>query len=497
MKSRFLLLWLVLLAAFNFLFWSEAPGLNMLLFAVLVMTALFIRHPKAWRRKTVQISGTGTLICGIMVTVYGAGWSVFALIFSLCVFSVFVMEPLFRTVGSAAIQFVLNLFLWPLNKANADQATPTENSSRKKTMRIILLPLLVTFLFFLLYAWGNPHFAELFKGFFDALGKFFKEFSGAHFFFLVGGGFLCVAFLKYYPVGLERYESSPEGMVRKKRKSVFPSGMMALRRELHTGIVMLILLNTLLLFVNGLDISRVWNHFIVPDNFSLKKFVHEGTWVLMFSIFLSMLVLLWLFRGNIHFYKKNEWLKRLSYIWIAQNIFLAFSLFKRNAEYIGFHGLAYGRIVVIVFLMLVVFGLITFIIKIRKDRSLFFLQRINSWAVYVLIVFVSFINWDRFIVNYNIHHSNPGQIDIDYYLKLHNNVLPLLYENAPAIKLQMEAHKRNPVTWVYLLDIKQFRIALDERTRAYIVARSEKSWMSWNLADADAYSTLKFIPSLK
>src|SRR3954470_20465479 len=112
MKSRFLLPWLVLLAAFNFLFWHEAPGLNMLLFAVLVMAVLSIRFPGAWKRRTVQLSGVCTLMSGMMVVLYGAGWSVFAVIFSLWVLAVFVMEPLFRSVSSAAIQFGLNIFSW-------------------------------------------------------------------------------------------------------------------------------------------------------------------------------------------------------------------------------------------------------------------------------------------------------------------------------------------------------------------------------------------------
>src|SRR6187551_3642448 len=102
MKSRFLLLWPALLVAFNFLFWNEAPGLNMLLFAMLVMTALFLRSPCAWRIRKVQVSGICTLACGIAVTLYGPGWGVFALIFSLSVFAVFVMEPLFRSVSGAA-----------------------------------------------------------------------------------------------------------------------------------------------------------------------------------------------------------------------------------------------------------------------------------------------------------------------------------------------------------------------------------------------------------
>lgn len=481
MKSRFLLLWLILIAAFNFLFWHEAPGLNMLLFAVLVMTALFIRYPRSLRRKSVQLTGSCTLLCGVMVTIYGPGWSVFAVIFSLSVFTIFVMEPQFRSVSGAAIQFVLNVFSWMFAKENGAQTNPGNKPAGRGWFytKVLLLPLLVTFLFFVLYLWGNPHFAEKFGGFFTNLIKFFEDFTAAHFFFLLGGTILCGAFLRLCRIGLERLEQLPDEMVRKKRKHIFPAGMIALRSEVKTGIVMLALLNVLLLFVNGLDISKVWYRFVVPKDFSLKDFVHEGTWVLMFSIFLSMAVLLWLFRGNIHFYKKNLWLKRLAYIWIAQNVFLALSLFKRNYEYIDFHGLAYGRIVVIVFLIVVIAGLITFVIKIKKDRSVFFLNRINSWIAYFLIVMVSFVNWDMVIVRYNLHHWNKGQIDTDFYLHANEDVYPLLFENEELVYQQLEAQRQNPVVWVDHLD--DFWKVLHRKRFNYWQANCcVNDWKSWH-----------------
>ena len=486
MKSRFLLLWPVLLVAFNFLFWNEAPGLNMLLFAVLVMTALFLRYPNSWRRKAVQLSGICTLICGLTVTLYGPGWSVFALLFSLSVFAVFVMEPLFRSVSGAAVQFILNVFTWTFAFEHRNRPQVTRNKWAGRAWfftKVLIIPILVTLVFFILYAWGNPHFADMFDDFFIWLREFFEDFSFAHLFFIVGGGILCGAFLVLNRLGLEQYEKASDTAVRKKKKHLFPIGMIALRREVTAGITMLFLLNFLLLFVNGLDISLVWKHFVVPENFSLKQFVHNGTWVLIVSIFFSMLVLLWLFRGNIHFYRKNLWLKRLSYFWIAQNIFLALSLFKRNYHYIDFHGLAYGRIIVIAFLLLVVCGLVILAIKIKKDRSVFFLHRVNSWAAYFLIVIMSFVNWNKVIVNYNLHHWNKGQIDIDFYLDVRGSTFPEVYKNLALVREQIEAHKENPVKWVSNLDYEGFRIELMEKSNKYYLQRYRKSWVSWNLAD--------------
>lgn len=132
---------------------------------------------------------------------------------------------------------------------------------------------------------GKSTFRGYVRRLFIWLREFFEDFSFAHLFFIVGGGILCGAFLVLNRFGLEQYEKASDTAVRKKKKHLFPIGMIALRREVTAGITMLLLLNFLLLFVNGLDISLVWKHFVVPENFSLKQFVHNGTWVLIVSIF--------------------------------------------------------------------------------------------------------------------------------------------------------------------------------------------------------------------
>src|SRR5436190_305225 len=138
-----------------------------------------------------------------------------------------------------------------------------------------------------------------------------------------------------------------------------PRAMNPLERERRMGMVLLVVVNALLLVVNVIDISWVWFDFEVPENFSLKQFVHEGTWMLIISILLSILILLHLFRGNLNFYRRTHALKLLASLWIGQNFILGISVFLRNYHYIGFHGLAYKRIGVIVFLALVLVGLVT------------------------------------------------------------------------------------------------------------------------------------------
>lgn len=490
--KRSLIWWPLLALAWDFLFWSEAPGINFFLFTILLMAVLLYRFPKSRSRREVRFTGLLTLLSAIMVVVHGSSWSLVAAIVSLALFAVLVAEEKVKTFYIAVVQSIANLFVWPFALAAERKQ---QNSGKVKFrrfgfyLRVILLPLLITGVFLILYSSGNPHFGKLFDGFFKWLDQVMDAMSILHMLFFGWGLFTIGWLLFHFKSRIEKYDQQSDEMVRvRKIKSVF-SGMIALRNELKTGMVLLVLLNLLLLTVNYFDLRRVWIDFVVPENFSLKKFVHEGTWILMFSILLSMLVLLWIFRGNMHFFKENKTLKLLSYCWIGQNIFLVFSLFKRNYEYIAWHGLAYGRIVVVFFLIACLLGLILFWIKIKKDKSVFYMLRIHSFAVYLMIVFAGLINWGKLIVNFNLNHPNAAQIDVSFYLQTGNGALPLLYENESVIRKQIEAHAHNPVHWIAYENFAEFECARNNFKWHFIWNQKELSWLSWNLDDAEA---LKF-----
>lgn len=483
-----------LLAAWNFFFWKQTPGINCLLFALLVMGVLLLTNRGAWRRKMVRVSGLLTLLAATMVTLHGPGWAVAAYVFSLLLFPVFVLDEKFHSVFFAFTQAFVNVFAWPGELVRRWRKNSSGNFRLRKAgywFRIVFLPLLVAIVFFLLYSAGNRHFSNSFAGFFDWISDLFDQFNWQHAWFVVWGIFVCGALLLHLRTGLEEYDLLPDEMKRVKKQKSFFTGMSVLRREVKTGIVLLVLLNALLLLLNILDLQRVWIRFVVPEHFSLKNFVHEGTWILMSSIGLSLLVLLWIFRGNMHFFRENRWLKKLSYVWIAQNVFLALSLFKRNYQYIAFHGLAYGRIVVIAFLLMTLFGLFAFWWKIRHNRSFYFLLRVNSWAAYLLIVAMSCVNWDKTIVDFNLHHPNVNEIDVDFYLSAGEDVMPLIASNMYLVQRQISAHQENEVIWIDIRTWKGFSEMFNHRKNNFVNRQRWKDWQSWNYADASAAGALE------
>lgn len=270
-----------------------------------------------------------------------------------------------------------------------------------------------------------------------------------------------------------------------------PLALDPLERERRAGVVLLVLVNAVLLIVNLIDISWVWIGFTVPEDFSLKQFVHEGTWLLIISILLSIMVLLYLFRGNLNFHPRNATLKRLATVWIAQNFILGISVFLRNWHYISFHGLAYKRIGVIVFLALVLIGLITLYHKVRDRRSFFYLTRVNGWAWFAMLIGLTLVEWDSTIVRYNLKHDNPGEIDIDNYLAMSDKVLPMLYANLTQVEEQMSRHRNNRVRWVEHLDPVTFREQLDAKRTRFLQRVEGQHWQESNWADRHTLAGLK------
>ena len=65
-----------------------------------------------------------------------------------------------------------------------------------------------------------------------------------------------------------------------------------LRKEWLAALAVFGLVNVLLLIVNIIDINWLWFGFVPEPNFDLAQFVHEGTYVLIFSILLAMGIVL-------------------------------------------------------------------------------------------------------------------------------------------------------------------------------------------------------------
>lgn len=473
----------VFVIIYNYFFWKESFGINLLIFSMALGAALVYVYPGSVKSINVRISFIGSILSAFFVFVYNTDYAKVIHLISFAIFTGFVHETQLRTVYNSLLSYLNNLILLPMwfaRKPNTEPTgVPTRSFSFSKTLRLSFVPFLVLLVFYFIYRAANPVFRELSNDFFD---NFFQFISFERLMFIVLG-FIIIASVLYQTTKnyLLSFESKHPIQLSRIRSGTKPDNILGLKNEHRSGIILLLLVNALLAIVNIIDIRYIWFGFDLIPGMSLKEFVHEGVYLLIFSILLSMGILIHLFRSSQNFYPLKTPLKTLAYVWIAQNAILTVSVLLRNYYYIDYHGLAYKRIGVIIFLLLVVFGLITMFFKVKNKYSSFYLWKINSWAAYILLIMASAINWDVWIVKHNLNHKNAGDIDIDFYYTASDNALPVIYENLEKVKNQMEAHKFNKIRWVEHLDFIQFKSQIQIRRETFLKRSKELTWLSYSI----------------
>ena len=512
-SSRELAIWrsfivlLVTATAYDVLFWQQDIGVNLPIFSVLIAGALIGRY--GWQNLGTRARA---LLAGLAIACFFTLWhnSVVAIIAGfvlLFLFTAFAHEPELKSIWYAIAQSIGNFFMTPVGASGAI-GEALENKRVPRTgwrwFKLAMIPIVLLVVYFQIYRIANPKFDELTAGFLGRianwLGDFFEGILTAHTLFFLFAMMLSAGLLfRFAPRWLVNHEQQwSELLLRQRMKRahwLLPLHMNALESERKVGLILLVLMNLLLVVVNAVDIKWIWFGFTVPEGFSLKQFVHEGTWLLIISILLSIAILLRLFKGNQNFYTRSKPMRALAYAWISQNFILGISVFLRNYHYIDFHGLAYKRIGVIVFLALVLVGLVTLYLKIRDRRSFYHLLRVNAWAAFVMLVLLTTINWDGLITRYNLGHWNQGEIDVDNYLAMSDKVLPLLYADKEKVEEQMKKHSFNEVVWISRTSMDQFAPDLDGKRRAFLARWEKTGWQGWNRADANTYEVLKRMES--
>ena len=493
MKKRFIfLLVLGLATVFNYFFWQEALALNLFLFTSLTLLILLGLN----RFKVNEIQGlnlTLTLLSGVGLVVHGSSLALTIHLLSFITTIGVIRYPSFLNnfFSALSVLFSFKGIFSVFTPSNANE-TPTIFNYRRLgyIFRIGIIPLAILFIFFMLYQIANPVFLDYVERAYakiDALlVLIFEKVSLARVFFFLFGLLISAGILFYSNKNwVVKYYTSLSTVLQRKRKR-FTGKFTELKTELLIATVLLVMINALLLVVNIIDINWIWLDFNMPENFELKQFVHEGTYVLIASIMLAILLMFYYFRANLNFIKNNQLLKTLSYIWIMQNVILAISVFMRNYHYISYHGLANKRLGVIVFLIITISGLISLLIKIHKKKTAYYSFNLTTWVLVFVLSGMSLVNWDRVMCNYNLSFGENGNIEAAFYLDHCPTVYPILYANLPTIHGQILSHASFQTQWQEFINPDVFDQHLLFRTEHYLTYRESLSWLSWSVADEHA-----------
>lgn len=491
---------------FNIIFWQEKIAINALLFDAFVLASVFYLYPAAFTKpamKWLLLAHIVTLVTLVVHNTVLAKLAFGATLLLVVVFTQFLHRSVWYAAASAIGNYLLFVFSF-LEDIRQIKKGEIRSMGIKKALRFLIIPLMIAAVFILIYSFSNAVFQDVINSMGIALQRFFARFfdwfNWERFGFLmlglfITGGLLLKMKSDYFSEkefakhndlwrrkhNLKKWKESAMFDLLTLFMGRFANGVLALRNENTVGIISLVMLNALLLFINAIDITYVWFGFSYTPNLNLTQYVHEGTGMLIFSIVLAMVVLLFFFRGNLNFYKKNKWLRYGAYGWILQNAVLVVSVLLRDYYYIVHMGLAYKRIGVLVFLLMVLMGLITVFIKIHQRKTAYYLWRVNGWFAVGLLVAASCVHWDETIAGYNLAHKNTVPLDIKFLLTLSDKTLPLLEKNQDVLQGKTESVSGEGE---YLLrSALTAQEIFQMRKKEFFEKQKTYSWLSWNATD--------------
>lgn len=441
---------------FNLLFWNETIGCNFAIFSVLVMMATFTDRDIPYHNHKLM-TAIGHLSIAFYLIYNNSVLAIITWFITMLIYLGNAHFELLKSTGTSLIMGILQVLSGPYGIIKKLPDTKLGKVNIKPVIRpakYILLPFVMVSIFCFLYSIANPIFAKYTQTIANSIRDFFVNIFSFFFVDISIEKFLFILFGCAVTAGiivgiksktLSDIELGSEDQLERKRRDLKRPSFgyefrtllagnlikrkMALKTENIIGVISFAALNMLLLLLNGIDVATLWLNEAIETNKNFSVALHDGTYTLIFSIVIAMLIIVFFFSGNLNFYRKNKWIKLLAYIWMAQNAFLVASVFHRDYDYIFNHGLTYKRIGVLVFATLSLIGLVTVYLKVAKHKTVFYLYRVNSKIWYVLLILLSFVNWDVLIVSYNINQLDKIGVDAEHLMSFSDKTLPLLEKN--------------------------------------------------------------------
>lgn len=480
------------------LFHRQSLGINLPIFELLVLAVLIAARQVDLRRLNRTVITLGFLLTG-MFTVITHSTFVYVMHFiSIFLFMGMLVAPQLRSLLTGLVLGILNLFGAQVSFVERLMVGEGGGLRLRKWLwktRIYTIPAMIILVFIAIYRASNPVFDGIFYqielGFEQIFGNLFHGFDGTVVFTWLGGLFLANAiFIRFLWKDVIAADSEATTDLQRQRNRVRRKHRMrALISEYRAGIFLLIVLNALLLLVNAIDVKYVWFDFSWEGQ-GLKQYVHDGTYLLILSILISIGIVLYFFRGNLNFYRRNRLLKGLAYLWVAQNALLALSVGIRNYHYIEHWSLAYLRIGVMIFLAVTLIGLYTVGRKVRDGKSSFYLLKTNALSIYIILTFSSFVNWDVVIARYNFAHKDQGFVHLNYLMTLSDKALPYLDSSTEELEaIYQQQPERYSDRELYMAP-DNYKQEIDYRKEKFLASWEAKGILEWNWAEWRAYREL-------
>ena len=258
----------------------------------------------------------------------------------------------------------------------------------------------------------------------------------------------------------------------------------------------LVLFNILFALQTALDFQYLWIGSSLPSGVTFSEYVHNGTYILIFTTLLAASFILFVTSKKKRL-EKSPRIMGLLLAWISQNIILVLSNVMRMELYVEAFALTYLRLGVLIWLTLVVIGLVFMIVRLYKGLSNGWLIKANLISLAITLYATSFANLPYLISDYNLRvaeQNSSKRLDIHYIVALGPNTIPVLDRIIASPRWEKDVKSK-----VYWDGSNRDRRDLIEVRNRFVVKASHQysDWRQWNFRDFRLQSAInQFQPTV-
>ncbi|HVQ07050.1 MAG TPA: DUF4173 domain-containing protein [Allosphingosinicella sp.] len=300
---------------------------------------------------------------------------------------------------------------------------------------VLVLPLLGTIIFVLLFAAANPLIEQALQRI-----QLSPRFSEEDFAYIIFWLFMLV--MVWTLVRPPRVRLGPAG------PGLDPD--LALPGATPDSVLLsLAAFNLVFALQNGLDLAFLWSGARLPAGMTLAEYAHRGAYPLIVTALLAGLFVLATLRPGSATAQSRP-IRLLVTLWIAQNLLLVASTMLRTLDYIEAYSLTELRIAALVWMGLVAIGLALICYRLLRGRSGAWLINANLLAAILVLTACATVDFGRTAAAWNVRHAREvggrgAPLDLCYLHRLGPSaLLPLIELESRPLPTEL----RERVAWL-------------------------------------------------
>jgi hypothetical protein len=472
-----------LAALADFLFYRQAPGVSVAIFAVALCAAALMTNPV--RAGFSELLAALVLLAAALVPAVG-DFGLLPLLFAAAGAGVFALVATGWRQRPAALR-LLDVTLMTVSgpfRLAADAGAAVEEARRRDVAKhganwlvAWIVPLGLGGLFLVLFAQANP----LIEGWLTSVDRPAWNMDPARPLFWLAAVVLTWPFLRVRVAGkptiehiIEALELSPADPAEQQPPGVEPArgplfGRVAIVRSL-------VLFNALFAVQTALDIAYLWGGLALPAGMTYAAYAHRGAYALIITALMAGGFVLTAMQpgGSI---ARSGLIRALVFLWLGQNVLLVLSSILRLDLYVEVYSLTGQRCAAFVWMGLVAAGLVLIVVRIVLDRTNRWLVWANAATLALALYACSLVDFSDVIARFNVMHSREvtgaGQpADVAYLCQLGPTALPAL-----DVLAQAKASRPDAEGWEQSRQnafLSSCRMNLEERHNARMA-----DWRAW------------------